>query len=84
MESLYEIDMTLGTIHKHLLRGPDEKKNNREIFFASSPSRPQKISVPPLLPWKLRVSPIEKHVNSIFTEKSVVIFSSPPLQGKKI
>ena len=40
----------------------------------------------PFSPWKLRVNPgpKEKHVNSFFTGKFVVIFSRPPLQGSKI
>ena len=38
----------------------------------------------PFLPWKLRVKAVEKHINSIFNGKSVVIFSgTPPLQGSK-
>ena len=36
-------------------------------------------SAPPFLPWKLWVNPIEKHVNSIFTGKFVVIFLGAPL-----
>ena len=36
------------------------------------------------MPWKLRVKAVEKHINSIFNGKSVVIFSGPPpLQGSK-
>ena len=37
----------------------------------------------PFLPWKLRVNPIEKHVNSIFNGKSVVIFFRAPLTRVK-
>ena len=54
-------------------------------IFQGPPSDRKKNSGPPFLPWKLRVNPIEKHVNSIFNGKSVVIFfSGPPLQGSKI
>ena len=62
-----------------------KKKNYRENFSAAPPPlRPQKISgPPPLLPWKLRVNPIEKHVNSIFTGKFVVIFFKAPLTRVK-
>ena len=45
-------------------------------IFRGPPSDRKKISGPPFLPWKLRVNPIEKHVNSIFNGKSVVIFFS--------
>ena len=50
---------------------PDSKKKKKK-------------SGPPFLPWKLRVKAVEKHINSIFNGKSVVIFSGPPpLQGSK-
>ena len=39
---------------------------------------------PPFLPWKLRVNAVEKHINSIFNGKSVVIFSGPSLARVKI
>ena len=60
-----------------------QKKNYREIFWAP-PSDRKKKSGPPFLPWKLRVNPIEKHVNSIFDGKYVVIFSGPPFQESKM
>ena len=47
--------------------GPDAKNIYRENF-SGSPFRPQKISGPPIWPWKLGVNPIEKHVNSILME----------------
>ena len=43
----------------------------------------KKFQGPPFLPWKLRVNPIEKHVNSIFNGKSVVIFFRAPLTRVK-
>ena len=43
----------------------------------------KKISIP-FLPGKLRFNLIEKHVNSIFTGKFVVIFFKAPLQGPTI
>ena len=49
-----------------------------EIFRGPSSDRKKKKKkknqAPPFLPWKLRVNPMEKHVNSIFNGKSVVIF----------
>ena len=66
-----------------LVRGAWCKKYLSQKFFGP-PFRPQKTSGPPFSPWKLWVNPIEKHVNSIFNGKSVVIFSRPPLQGSKI
>ena len=59
-----------------------------QIFIAKNfrgpPSDRKKISgPPPFLPWKLRVNPIEKHVNSIFNGKSVVIFFRAPLTRVK-
>ena len=41
-------------------------------------------SGPNFFPWKLRVNPLQKHVNSIFNGKSVVIFfQGPPYKGQK-
>ena len=60
-----------------LVRGADAKNIYRENF-SGPPYRPQKNFRPPFLPWKLRVNPIEKHVNSIFNGKSVVIFFQGP------
>ena len=54
-----------------------------KIFRPPPPSDRNKISGPPFLPWKLRVNPIEKHVNSIFNGKSVVIFFRAPLTRVK-
>ena len=54
-------------------------------IFRGPPSDRKKIQGPPFLPWKLRVNPIEKHVNSIFNGKSVVIFfRAPHYKGQKI
>ena len=53
-------------------------------IFGAPLQTAKKFQGPPFLPWKLRVNPIEKHVNSIFNGKSVVIFLGPPLQGSKI
>ena len=59
------------------------QKNFIAKNFRGPPFRPQNFSGPPFLPRKLRVNPIEKHVNSIFTEKFVVIFFKPPLTRVK-
>ena len=68
-----------------LVRGGPDAKNIYCKNFSAPPSDRKKISgPPPFLPWKLRVNPIEKHVNSIFNGKSAVIFSGPSLQGSKI
>ena len=60
----------------------------QKIFIAKVFQGPlsdcKKIFRAPFLPWKLWVNPIEKHVNSIFNGKSVVIFFRAPLQGSKI
>ena len=50
------------------------QKNIYRENFSGPPSDRKKIPGPLFLPWKLRVNPIEKHVNSIFNGKSVVIF----------
>ena len=63
--------------------GPDAKIFIAKLF-RGPPSDRKKKSGPPFLTWKLWVNPVEKHVNSIFNGKSVVIFSGPPLQGSKI
>ena len=55
----------------------------RENFSAPPLQTAKKISPPPFLPWKLRVNPIEKHVNSIFNWKYVVIFFRAPLTRVK-
>ena len=62
----------------------------QKIFIAkifrglpSDGKKKKKKSGPPFLPWKLRVNPIEKHVNSIFNGKSVVIFFQGPLTRVK-
>ena len=56
-----------------------------KIFQGPSPPSDRKKIQGPFLPWKLRVNPIEKHVNSIFNGKSVVIFfQGPPCNGQKI
>ena len=55
-------------------------KKKKCEHFSGPPFRPQKISGPSFLPWKLWVSPIEKHVSSVLTGKFVVIF----FQGSKI
>ena len=54
-------------------------------IFSGPPSDHKKIQSPPppFLPWKLWVNPREKHVNSIFNGKSVIItrvknFKGPP------
>ena len=47
-------------------------------IFRGPPSDHKKISGAPFLPWKLRVNPIKKHVNSIFNGKSVAIFFRAP------
>ena len=44
----------------------------------------KKISSPPLFAMKIWVNPMEKHVNSIFFGKIVVIVFRAPLQGSKI
>ena len=67
-----------------LIRGAWCKEYLLQKFFGPPPSDRKKVSGPPFLPWKLQVNPIEKHVNSIFNGKSVVIFSGPPLQGSEI
>ena len=54
------------------------------FFLSPPPFQTSKNSDPLLLPWKLQVNPIEKHVNSIFTGKFVVIFFKTSLQGSKI
>ena len=60
------------------------QKKLLQFFFAPSHFRPQKISAP-LLSLNLQVNPIEKHVNSIFIGKFVVIFfQGPPFQGSQI
>ena len=63
--------------------GPDTKKNIYRKNCPGLPSDCKKISGPPLLPWKLWVNPIEKHVNSIFTRKFVVICFRAPLTKVK-
>ena len=68
-----------------LVRGGQMQKIFIAKNFWGPPSdRKKKSGPPPFLPWKLRVNPIEKHVNSIFNGKSVVIFFRSPLQGSKI
>ena len=62
----------------------------QKIFIAkivrpplSDSKKKKKIRAPPFLPWKLRVNAVEKHINSIFNGKSVVIFSGPlPCKGQ--
>ena len=67
-----------------LVRGAWCKKINYRENFSGPPSDRKKIQAPPFLPWKSRVNPIEKHVNSIFNGKSVVIFfRPPPYKGQK-
>ena len=84
-EIIWVTPQRTGYIHftEHTLRDRSQtlgvawcKYSLLQIYFGP-PLRPQKNS------WKLRVNPIEKHVNSIFTGRSV-IFSRPPLQGSKI
>ena len=54
-------------------------------IFRGPPSDRKKIQAPPPFAMKITGQPIEKHVNSIFNGKSVVIFfQGPPLQGSKI
>ena len=60
-----------------------QKKIITKIFCPPPPFSPQKISGPTLLPRKIQVNLIEKHVNSIFTGKFVLIFFSPPYKGQK-
>ena len=43
-----------------------QKKFYKKFLKMDPPFRPQKISPLPLLPWKLQVKPIAKHVNSWF------------------
>ena len=52
-------------------------------FFRGPPSDCKKNFRAPFMPWKLRVNPIEKHVNSISNGKSVVIFFRAPLTRVK-
>ena len=59
------------------------KKYLSRKFFGAPLQTAKTISGPPFLPWKLRVNPIEKHVNSIFNGKSVVIFFRSPLTRVK-
>ena len=35
------------------------------------------------MPWKLRVKPIEKHVNSFLLENLCYFFQGPPYKGQK-
>ena len=51
-------------------------------IFCPPPLQTEKKSGPPFLPWKLRVNAVEKHINSIFNGKSVVIIFSGPLPYK--
>ena len=61
------------------------QKNIYRENFSGPPSDRKKFSGPTFWPWKLRVNPIEKHVNSIFNGKSVVIFfQGPPYKGQKV
>ena len=61
------------------------KKYLSRKFFRPPPSdrKKKKHFRAPFLPWKLRVNPIENHVNSIFNGKSVVIFFRAPLTRVK-
>ena len=54
-----------------IFRGPFRPQKKKKKFRA------------PFLPWKLRVNPLEKHVNSIFNGKSGNFFSGPPYKGQK-
>ena len=63
------------------VRGHDAKAFYHENFLGP-PFKPHKFQGP-FLPWKLWVNPIEKHVNSIFTGKFVIIFQALPLQEFK-
>ena len=53
-------------------------------IFGAPLQTAKKFQAPPFLSWKLQVNPIEKHVNSIFNGKSVVIFfQGPPYKGQQ-
>ena len=67
-----------------MLGGSDAKIFYRKIFLPPPPSDLKKFQGPPFWhAWKLRVNPIKKHVNSIFSGKFVVFFFKAPLQGSK-
>ena len=51
-------------------------------IFRPPPLQTEKKIRAPFLPWKLRVNAVEKHINSIFNGKSVVIIFSGPLPYK--
>ena len=83
LDQLVHFASHLETIHKHLKGGAWCKKYLSRKFFGALLQTAKKNSGPPFLPWKLRVNPIEKHVNSIFNGKSVVIFFRAPLTRVK-
>ena len=56
--------------------GPDAKKIIVNIFHPPA--------FKPQITWKLWVNPIEKHVNSIYTGKFVVIFFKAPPPHTKV
>ena len=60
-----------------------QKKNCCRNFFGDPLQTSKKFQGPPFLPWKLWVNPIQKHVNSIFTGKFVVMFFKVPLTRVK-
>ena len=66
-----------------LVRGAWCKKKKIAKIVRGSLQTAKKFQAPPLLPWKLWVNPIEKHVNSIFTRKFVVICFRVPLTRVK-
>ena len=81
---------TRGNKHKgpftNTCRGAWCKKKLSQNF--PPPSDLKNFSPPPppppvFWPWKLRVNPIEKRVNSIFTGKFMVIFFKAPHKGQK-
>ena len=82
-EYAFEYKLSIRDRSQTLVRGGGWCKKYLSRKFFGPPFRLQKISGPPFLPWKLRVNPIEKHVNSIFNGKSVVIFFRAPLTRVK-
>ena len=75
--------LTLRDRSQTLVRGAWCKKYLSRKFFGAPLQTAKKFQGPLFLPWKLRVNPIEKHVNSIFNGKSVVIFFRAPLTRVK-